>query len=72
MTDHITYLSVIIIVGVFLYFLFQSHKMETCRKLINKANKSDNPSNSLDNCKLSVPSNPYRGLLSLKINHIEK
>lgn len=72
MTDHITYLSVIIIVGVFLYFLFQSHKMETCRKLINKANKSDNPLNSLDNCKLSVLSNPYRKSICIKTPEGEK
>lgn len=72
MTSYITYLSVIIIIGVFSYFLFQSYKMEICRKLINKANKSDNPLKALDNCKLSDLKDAYKKSICIKTANGEK
>lgn len=66
MTTYITYLSILLIVGAFIYFLLQASKMRRCYKLISKAYESDDPLQAFDNCKLSILRDTYKKSICIK------
>ena len=74
MTDILTFIkenptaviSSVVIIGVFLYFLFETSKIEICRRIIDKALKSDDPLAELGNTKLSKLKDEYLKNLTIK------
>lgn len=59
-------ISSVVIIGVFLYFLFETSKIEICRRIIDKALKSDDPLAELGNTKLSKLKDEYLKNLTIK------
>lgn len=74
MTDILTFIkenptaviSSVVIIGVFLYFLFETSKIEICRRIIDKALKSDDTLAELGNTKLSKLKDEYLKNLTIK------
>lgn len=60
MTEYITYISLAIIAGVFIYFLYQTYKIERCRKMVADVLKGEDLMASLENSKLSAITEAYK------------
>lgn len=58
-TEFITYAFITLIAGVFVYFLLQSKKMTDCTKILNKAYKSEDSLETLNNTKLEKSKDSY-------------
>lgn len=58
-TEFITYASITLIIGVFIYFVFQSNKMTICTKILNKAFESENSLETLNSTKLKKSKDSY-------------
>ena len=59
-------ISSVVIIGVFLYFLFETSKIEICRRIIDKALESDDPLSGLGDTKLSKLKDEYLKNLTIK------
>lgn len=60
MTEYITYISLAIIACVFIYFLYQTYKIERCRKMVADVLKGEDLMASLENSKLSAITEAYK------------
>lgn len=67
MTVYITYLSLAIIAIVFIYFLFQTSKIESCRRIVAKVLEGDNLMSSLENSKLSAIAEAYKKCITFDV-----
>lgn len=69
LTEIITIISLIVIVGVFIYFLVQSRKMIICRKFIDKANNNQDSLNALASTKMSRLKEAYQKSIKIKTDN---
>lgn len=67
MSEYITYISLVIIASVFLYFLFQTWKIYICRKIVLKVLKADDLMASLKNSRLSDIGKAYENSITLDV-----
>ena len=68
----VTIICGIVIVPIFIYYLWQSYRMEKCRKFIDKANKSDNSLDALNKSKLSSLKESYLKNIHVKTPNGDK
>ena len=67
MTIYVTYISLAIIAIVFLYFLFQTSKIESCRRIVAKVLEGDDLMASLENSKLSAIAEAYKKCITFDV-----
>ena len=67
MTVYVTYISLAIIAIVFLYFLFQTSKIESCRRIVAKVLEGDDLMASLENSKLSAIAEAYKKCITFDV-----
>lgn len=72
MTGIITWISILIIVAAFMYFIFQAYKTKACRKCLDQANSSDDILGTLTNTKLQELKDVYVKNIKIDISGRKK
>lgn len=72
MTVYITYFSLAIIAAVFFYFLFQTSKIEKCRKTVDNVLKDEDLMTSLEKSKLSTIAKAYQKSITFDVTDQRK